>query len=165
VRSFHWLVAFCVIAALVLMEFHEFAAKGSALRKGMTSGHMQFGMAVLLLFLPRVVIALSSPKPPITPRIPAWQHFLSKVVHFALYGLLIATPLAGFLLAQSEGKSLIFLGMQVPVLIAKNHAFAESVEELHELFGNLMIWIAALHAAAALYHHFVRKDDTLRRML
>lgn len=165
VRVFHWVVAVCVIAALALIELKDFAPKGSVLRNGMKAAHMQFGLTVLLLFLPRIWFAFTGPVPPVTPPMPGWQVAASKLVHIALYVLLIATPVVGFVFAQAEGKSLSLLGVPMPVLFAKDHAFAEQFEEIHELLGNIMLYLAILHAAAAVFHHRVQKDDTLLRML
>jgi len=165
VRVFHWLIAFCIIAGLMLIEFKGYAPKGSDLRRAMAIGHMQFGIAVLLLFLPRLWFALRSPAPAVSPPMARWQALASKAMHVALYLLLIATPVLGFVLAQAEGKELSFLGVPLPVLVAKDHAFAEQLEEVHGLLGESMMYLAILHAAFAFFHHWVQKDDTLLRML
>ena len=84
-RNLHWLIATLVIGALALVELHEFAPRGSALRSGMIYWHMQFGMAVLLLFLPRVIVRLSSKRPAVVPTEPWWMAVPAKIAHLVLY--------------------------------------------------------------------------------
>ena len=105
--------------------------------------------------------------PGVTPALPAWQSALSKLLHLALYAFFIVMPLLGLATAWLDGKMLYlpFTQIMVPPLLAENEALAHTVEDLHKLVGNIFYWVIGLHIVAALYHHFVRRDDTLKRIL
>ncbi len=66
---------------------------------------------------------------------------------------------------QAEGREVALLGMQLPVFTGEDKEFSESLEELHEILGNFMIFMIIAHIAAAIWHHRVQKDDTVLRML
>src|SRR5690606_41301410 len=108
-RRLHWLVALAVTLALVLIETRGWFERGSALREGIKWGHMQFGVAVLLLMLPRLLVRFRAAVPPITPPPAAWQDAIARLVHAALYLLLIAVALLGIATMASSGEDWAFL--------------------------------------------------------
>lgn len=83
----------------------------------------------------------------------------------ALYVFMIGMPLLGWLLLSAKGTPIPFFGMHFAALIAENKALAESIKELHETVATIGYFLIGSHAAAALVHHYVLRDDTLRRML
>lgn len=164
-RRLHWLIALAVAAALILIETRGWFERGSALREGIKWGHMQFGIAVLLLLVPRIVMRLRSPRPTITPPPPAWQDVIARLVHGALYMLLLAVPVLGIAMMAVSGKPWDFLGLPLSGLVPPSKALSRQLEDLHESAGEILMWLAIAHAAAGVLHHFVLRDDTLRRML
>jgi cytochrome b561 len=126
---------------------------------------MQFGIAVLLLMVPRLLVRLRSAVPPITPEPPRWQAMLGKLVHLALYLLVLAVPLLGLSMMFVAGKPWNLLGLPLPVLAVPNPDLAHAIEGIHETAGDVLMWLAIAHVAAAVFHHFVQRDDTLLRML
>ena len=74
-------------------------------------------------------------------------------------------PLAGWLLLSAEGKQIPFFGLQLPPLIAESKTVAEWAKEVHETGGTVGYFLIGLHVAAALFHHYFVRDNTLRRML
>lgn len=163
-RYLHWLIALSVAGALVLIELKGWLPRGSAARSAVKWGHMQFGLAALLLMLPRLLARLRASVPPIAPALPLWQDRLGRLAHLALYLLVFAVPLLGVTMMLVGGKPWNLLGVPLPTL-NPDPGLAKQLEELHETAGNALMWLAIFHAAAALFHHFVRRDDTLRRML
>jgi superoxide oxidase len=163
-RIIHWLTFLLVAGALLMVELHEFAPKGSALRNGMMYAHMQFGIAVLLVFLPHLIVRLRNTAPPIVPTPPAWQKLLSKLVHLVLFVLILVQPIMGILMVQAHGFDVNFLGMNLPALVAKDKEFGHTLGEVHEVLGNTLMYLALFHAAAALWHQWIEKDNTLARM-
>lgn len=161
----HWLMAALIAAAYAFIELRELFPKGSEPRDAMKALHFMFGLSVLLLVLPRLVARLSSPKPLITPEPPAWQQTAARLAHVGLYILMLAMPLAGWLLLSAAGKPIPFFGLHLPALIEPNKDLAEFIKELHETGGEIGYFLIAIHALAALYHHYVQHDDTLRRMI
>lgn len=166
-RALHWFVFLCILAAYVLILLRGEAERGSELRKLLMQGHVLAGLAVFLLAWPRIALRLRRGAPPISPPLPAWQHLPAQLTHLALYAFLIVQPLLGILTVWSGGRGIpIFLtGFEIPSPILENHELHEQLEDLHEGLGEIFYWVIGLHVAGAIFHHFVRRDDTLRRML
>jgi len=82
-----------------------------------------------------------------------------------LYGLMIALPLSGWLMLSAAGKPIPFFGWELPALVAPNRSLATAVDDVHEAIATAGYWLIGLHAAAALFHHYIVRDNTLRLML
>jgi cytochrome b561 len=110
---------------------------------------------------------LADPPPPLEHTIlGAWLDRLGRLTHYALYALLIAAPVSGIVLQLARGDSLPLFGLtEIASPWASDRALARSVKEIHEVAANALVILAALHAAAALVHHWVLCDRTLIRML
>lgn len=78
---------------------------------------------------------------------------------------MLGLPFAGWLILSAAGKPIPFFGLELPPLIDKNPDLAGQIKEVHETVAVLGYWLIGLHAVAALFHHFISKDDTVRRML
>ncbi len=161
----HWLMLLLFIAVYASIELRELYPKGSDPREALKTWHFMLGLSVLILVVLRVYARLTSPTPKITPEPAVWQAISAKLVHLALYGLMIGMPLLGWLLLSASGKPIPFFGLELPALVAKNKELAGLVKEVHETIGILGYYLIGLHAAAALFHHYVLKDDTLTRIL
>src|SRR5512135_1317561 len=88
----HWLMLLLFIAVYACIELREFYPKGSDPREALKAWHFMLGMLVFLLVWPRLAARLSSPAPAIHPLPPAWQQISSKLLHLALYLLMIGMP-------------------------------------------------------------------------
>ncbi|POZ61565.1 cytochrome b [Chromobacterium alticapitis] len=164
-RALHWLCALAVIAALVLIELKGFFPKGSATRGALSYSHIQAGLIVLLLVLPRLAWRLGNPPPAITPAPSPLMALLAHAGHWALYALMLALPLLGIAFIQAAGREVAFLGLALPALLPTDPALGKQLKEVHELLGNILLWLSILHAAAAVWHHAIVKDDTVTRMV
>ncbi len=166
-RTLHWWMALLVAAAYVAIEQRGLFARGTPARAAMMQAHYWVGISVLAFALWRVALRMRHGVPPITPRLPAWQALPAGLLHLLLYAFLLAMPVLGLLTAWSDGKTvqLPFTGAVLPALLAPDPALAERLEDLHGTIGECFYWVIGLHVLAALYHHFMRRDDTLRRML
>jgi cytochrome b561 len=163
-RFLHWLIAGLVVLALLSIELKGWLPKGSTERAQVKWMHMQFGMSVLLLSLVRLAMHWRSKTPPISPPPPAWQMLAARLMHVALYVLTLAVPLLGVAMMFLAGKSWGFLGMPLPTAVPPDAVLSHRIEDIHETTGNVLMWLAIVHAAAALYHHVIQRDDTLLRM-
>jgi cytochrome b561 len=161
----HWLMLFLLIAVYASIELRELFPKGTDARKAMKMWHFMLGLSVLAFAVLRVLIRLSNPTPAIIPAPPAWQEMLAKVMHIALYALMLGMPLAGWLILSAEAQPIPFFGLELPALIGPDKALAKSIEEVHETVGLVGYYLIGLHALAGLYHHYMVKDNTLKRML
>jgi cytochrome b561 len=163
--AMHWLTAVLVVAAFVMgpggTEQRVYAAAKDLDRQI----HEALGLTVFTLTLLRLAWRAFAP-PPRLPAPSLWMLRLSKLVHWLLYALLLATPLTAIAGAWLEGHPLT-LGIlgNVPPLIAENHALGESIAKIHPILGDTVVWLAGFHAAAALFHHFFLRDTVLAAML
>lgn len=160
----HWLTLVLLIAVYASIEMRSVFPKGSAGRELMQTWHAMLGLAVFASVLVRLPLRLVLHAPPITPAPPAWQRRSALAMDAALYALLLVLPLLGWLTLSAAGKDVAFFGLQLPALIAPDRALAEGFEDVHEAIGELGYWLIGLHAAAALFHHHLMRDDTLQRM-
>ena len=113
----------------------------------------------------RLIARAFADTPPIMPAPPLWQARLAKAVHAALYCLMISLPLSGWLMLSAAGKPIPFFGWELPALVAPNRSLASAVDDVHEAIATAGYWLIGLHAAAALFHHYIVRDNTLRLML
>lgn len=165
-RALHWAIAVLMVLAYVFILGRENFERGSDARLAMVQTHFWIGLVILALMLPRLLLLFSRPTPALQPSLPAWQAVPAKAVHLLLYAMLVTQPVLGLLTAWTDGKELLlpFTQIVVPALLSPDEGLAHQFEDLHELIGTAFYWLVGLHVAAALYHHFVRRDDTLRRM-
>jgi cytochrome b561 len=126
--------------------------------------HSTLGLTVFALVWLRVMLRLVGTTPTIVLAPPVWQEKLAKAVHLALYLLMVVTPLVGWALLTARGRVIPFYGLYLPDLPLPAMAQARLVKEVHELLGNLGYALIGGHAAAALFHHYWVRDNTLRRM-
>ncbi len=163
--TLHWAMLLLLIAVYACMELRGYYPKGSDFREGLKMWHFMFGLTILLLVLIRVVARVTGGTPPIIPDPPAWQTLIARLTHLALYAFMIAMPIAGWVILSASGKTIPFYGLDLPALVGPDKAFAEQVKELHETVATIGYFLVGLHAVAALFHHYIVKDDTLRRMM
>ena len=163
--TLHWLTAVLVIAAFIYglggSEAHVYLPA----RDGVRRLHETLGLAVFVVSLIRVVWALFRPR--ITPvPLPSWMHMASKATQGMLYLLLFAVPATAMAGAWLEGHPVVLLAdITLPNLLQPSHDLGVLVSMIHTWLGDLILWIAGLHAAAAIYHHYWRKDQVLLSML
>ena len=165
-RWLHWSIVVLMVAAYLLIEFRGVFERGTSGRVAMVQGHFWVGIAILALMLPRLLQAVRKPAPPVSPPLPAWQALPAKGVHLLLYAMLVVQPLLGIATAWTDGKSIFvpFTSIALPALLATDKDLAHQLEDIHVLVANAFYFVVGLHVLAALWHHFGRRDDTLRRM-
>ncbi|MFC3192763.1 cytochrome b [Marinicella sediminis] len=163
--AMHWLMLLLLAAVYLCIELRELYPKGSDPRNALKAWHFMLGLCVWLLVIIRLVIRWRSVIPPVKPSPPVWQSMVSKLVHMMLYLFMLGMPIVGLLVVNYEGHAVSFFGLELPVLVAENSHMAETLEDWHETAGEAAYWLIGLHAAAALMHHYVFKDNTLKRMM
>ena len=163
--TLHWLMLLLIVAVYACIELREFFPKGSEPRELMKTWHFMLGLSVLGLAVFRLLVNVVQRAPAIVPDPPAVQKLLARLMHLALYALMLGMPIAGWLLLSAAGKPIPFFGLQLPALIAQNKDSAGLIKEIHEAVGTAGYFLIGAHALAALYHHHLLRDNTLRRML
>jgi len=162
--AIHWLTLLLMIAVYCTMEFRGEFERGSEPRELMKTAHYMLGLSIFLLTFIRLALRFSQPYPAIEPPSAVWQHKLAALTHLTIYAFMIAMPLLGWLILSAEGKVIPFFGLELPALIAPNEGSAELFEEIHELVATFGYALIGLHAVAAIFHHYIVKDNTLKRM-
>ncbi len=164
-RFLHWAMVFLIVAQWFLAEGAEEAGKGTPERAELMGLHISLGMTVLVLALVRIGWRIANGRLPVPLGDAVWQHKAAAAGHGILYLLILLQPLSGWLVVSTGGNPVGFFGLfEFPALASENHDLHERMEDAHKLLFNALVVVAVAHAAAALYHHFLLKDDTLRRM-
>lgn len=161
----HWLMLVLLVAVYACMELRGFFPRGSALRDALKTWHFMLGLSVFALVFVRVALRVAGRTPPIVPAPPRWQQRLAALGHLAIYAFLLAMPLLGWLVLSAADKPVPFFGMQLPALVGPDKALAGQLKEIHETIATAGYFLIGLHAVAALFHHYVMRDNTLLRML
>jgi len=160
----HWLTALCLLVAATLILWRD-QVDGRAARMWLLEGHRHFGLLVLLLFVARVLMRFRLGKLPGETNTSAFVRLAAGATHMALYALLLIQPLLGWALSNAEDKPVHFLGITLPALVASDDDLADSLTLWHQDVAWVLLALITLHVAAALWHHFIVRDHTLRRML
>lgn len=161
----HWLTLLLMVAIYALIEIHEMIPRGNPLRRATEDWHIYLGFVLLPIVLYRLYHARRHPAPPISPAPPAWQMAMTHWMKRYLYLLMIGMPLLGWLYLSADGAVINVWAFPLPAIAPESPALAELAEEAHVLLGLSGYLFIALHALAALFHHYLVKDDTLVRML
>jgi cytochrome b561 len=132
----------------------------------MLARHKSVGITILALALIRLLWRWANPTPTLPDTLKPYERSLAQFTHAALYGLLFAMPISGWLMSSARGFPVSWFGFfQLPDLVPKNKALYDWMLTTHDALAWTLGVIVALHVAAALKHHYLLKDDTLRRML
>ena len=164
-KTLHWLIVVLIIVmgylGLTMVELPISPHKITTYAL-----HKSIGLTILALVVLRLAWRLYAGAPATVPGTPRWQHILATLMHWALYALLLAMPITGWLLNSAAGFPLQWFGMiNLPALVARDPGLHDRLTELHETLFWTMVTLAALHAIAAIAHHFIQRDATLARML
>lgn len=161
-RAIHWFTVLA-IAAVFVSVFIGADLEDPDQKKLIVGFHQSLGLSVLLLNGLRLLWRFRHPVPSLI--VDPMKRLLGHLSHAAVYGLLLAQPLLGWLYVSSRGRTASFWGIALPALMGKNRELADSLHEWHEIAGWALLVLIALHALAALHHHYVLKDGVLRRMV
>ncbi|WP_262030147.1 cytochrome b [Microvirga sp. Mcv34] len=156
--AFHWASAVLVLAAWLTSH------GGPSVRANPPLLHFSLGFAVLALIIPRLIIRLMGGAPRVEDPQGPWLNLAAKIGHTVLYVFLIGLPLTGWYAASRLGVPISFFGLGLPTIAAPVQGAPGLLAEVHETGGTIILWLAGLHALIALWHQFVLRDGTLRRM-
>lgn len=167
-RALHWLSAALIVGMLALGLVMTHAAIDAGEAFDLYQRHKSFGFVVLALTALRLLMRLRRARPPFPPGMRPIEVALAKMTHGLFYALLFGSPLLGWLMVSSaplQVPTRLFDMIPVPHLTAPNEAVYNGARLLHRLAAWTLIGLILLHVAAALKHHLVDRDATLRRML
>ena len=164
-KSFHWAL-FVLIAALLVVGIYMANQSFTPELFTFYKWHKTFGVVALVLIVARLVWRFISPPPALPIDTPRFERWAANGTHWVLYILILAMPLSGWAMSSAAPFPNLILGnVELPALVAQNEADAEFFSAIHFWSGRLLIAVLTIHASAALFHLFVRRDNILVRML
>jgi cytochrome b561 len=164
-RVLHWVTAL-VIVLMIPLGVIIANDLGGSLQNSLFSLHESLGALLIPLVLARTGHRLMHPPLRLPQDIPPLQRVAAEVTHVGLYVLLIAQPLVGWIAISASGAPVNVLGLfALPPIASENRVFSEQIFVLHGLIGFASAGLVAAHIGAALYHHVIRKDRVLMRMI
>lgn len=161
----HWGVGGLIVAALGLgLYMEELPFSPEKLR--LFGIHKSLGLLILALVCVRLLWRITQTQPGVVGSLPLWQKLAARWTHRLLYILMVGMPLSGWVMSSAAGFPVSFFGLfVVPDLVAPSAPIQETAHAVHETLGLLLMALIGVHVLAALKHHVVDKDETLRRML
>jgi cytochrome b561 len=163
-KTFHWLGALCVLLAWLLGTYIDDLPKAWEPRVIFT--HMTLGLTIMALLALRLGWRFARPVPALATSLGPRVETLARAMQWVLYALMLAVPITGIVLEFARGQPVPLFGLaDIPSPWPRDRAFSLKVRGIHEWTANALLLLAALHAAAALLHHYVLKDRVLLRML
>jgi cytochrome b561 len=161
----HWailgLIAWLAWLGLTMVDMPPTPAKINAYAL-----HKSLGLTLLALVAFRLAWRLFAGAPKPVPGTPTWQERIASATHWALYVLMFAIPISGWVFNSASGYPLQwFKQFNLPAIAGRSEGLAATAVQVHEYGFWLLLLLVLAHAGAALYHHLFQGDDTLRRML
>lgn len=164
-KTLHWLMA-ALLFGLLALGFYMRDLPLSPDKLQLYSWHKWAGVSVFLLVLFRLLWRITHRPPALPESMPKMLQFAAHAGHLLLYVLMIAIPLSGWLMSSAKGFQTVWFGvLPIPDLIGKDKELGTLLAEVHGLLNIGFILVLAGHIGAALKHHFIDKDDILKRML
>ncbi|MEO8308361.1 MAG: cytochrome b/b6 domain-containing protein [Pseudomonadota bacterium] len=165
-KLFHWVIVALIITQFVLANMAEDLPLGMA-KLATLARHKSVGITILALAVLRLLWRLyNRNSPPLPADLKPYQRGLAHLTHYGLYLLLFAMPLSGWMMSSAKNYPVSWFGMfTLPNLVPPDEGVFALMKSTHGVLAGTLVVIATLHVLAALYHHFMKKDDVLRRML
>jgi cytochrome b561 len=164
-KIFHWVTLLLLVGSFTLAASMESLPLGPR-KLQLFAWHKWVGVTVFLVVLLRLAWRLANPVPRQPERVAQWQRRLAGLSHAALYGVLIVVPLTGWIMSAALNLPVVYLGLiLIPSPLGVDRALGEAMKTVHLTLAVTLLALVSIHAMAALYHHFILRDDVMRRML
>ncbi len=164
-KALHWVIALAIPPLMALGLYME-GLPFSPEKLQYYSWHKWAGVSVFMLVLLRLVWRFTYRPPPLPPHMSSLERFAAHAGHTLLYALLLAVPLSGWLMSSAKGVPTVWFGvLPLPDLVSRDEGLGDLLQATHKYLNWLFAALIVGHAAAALKHHFIDRDDVLARML
>lgn len=164
--GFHWLMALVVIGLFGVGLYMVDLGYTDPLRNVLPDWHRSIGLLLGMALVLRLLWRLVSPPPAPLPEHSRMERMGAHSVHWVLYALMLVMVISGYLISTADGRGVsVFDWFEVPALTGNVDGMEDFAGDWHRWMGWSLIILAGLHALAAVKHHFLDRDDTLRRML
>lgn len=162
-RCLHWVIALCIIGMISAGWYLSEMDYEHPMYLQLRQWHRTAGLALFPLGVANLLAYCLLPRPAFSASLQPWEKALARLVHYFLLYVVIAIPVAGYLMS---GDKLVIIGdIRVPAIIELSKTVRKAFFEVHALLAWTTAVLVSLHAAAALKHHFIDKNDTLEKML
>jgi cytochrome b561 len=163
--AFHWLTAAAIAGlltlGLIMVEVDDFRQ-----RVALTQIHKSVGLTVLALVVLRLAWRLVNRTPDLPAHMRAYERGVAGATHWLLYGLMLAMPLSGWIMASASNLPTEYFGaFDVPRLVAVDRSMEQTAKDVHGWLARGLLALVGLHVLAALKHHFVDRDGVLKRII
>jgi cytochrome b561 len=163
--TLHWIIALLIFAtfplALYMTGLHL-----SPLKLRLYAYHKWIGMIVLMLAVIRIYWRITHRPPAMPEHMVKWEKLAAHAMHHALYLLILIVPVTGWMMSSAKGFPVVLFGvLPLPDLVGKNKELGDLLQGIHEVLNYIMLGLVIAHIAAALKHHFIERDDILKRMV
>ncbi len=165
--ALHWLMA-ALLITLIGLGLYMVSLPDAGFDKikvTLILFHKEYGMLALALAALRLAWRVGNILPALVERLPDWQKVAARFVHLAFYGLMFALPITGWLMSSAAGIPVYAFGWILPDYIAHNDDVFHAFIEIHKWLSYALIACISVHVGAAFRHHFIFKDETLKKML
>jgi cytochrome b561 len=164
-RTIHWLMAALIFVALPLGVWASLLPSGSGTRIEVLFFHKSIGVTVLGLVALRIVWRLTAGAPAYAEPLGKLTQVASRAGHLALYALMIAMPVSGYLGSTAGGRAVPWFGLfELPRLVAKDRLLAVAASWAHLVFAWMLAFVLAAHLGAVVWHAMIKRDSVLTRM-
>jgi cytochrome b561 len=164
-QLFHWLIVALIALQVTLASLADDLPPGVK-KLTLLARHKSVGITILMLVILRLLWRSLNLTPLLPTTLRPYERLLARLTHAALYVLLFAMPLSGWMMSSARGFPVSWFGFfTLPDLVPKDKSLYEALLTTHEVLAWVLAAVVALHVAAALKHHFMLRDDVLRRML
>ena len=164
-RAIHWATLVLVIGAFAAVWIADPALVGPYVRQ-VVQVHRSLGLTVAALTIFRLIWRLRTRVPDLPSELPIVQKLAARATEGLIYLLLLAQPAIGLLYTNAYGLRVnLFLLVELPAVIGRDRPLSVQLGGIHSFLGYSLLTLVGLHAAAALFHHFIRRDDVLKTML
>lgn len=163
--TLHWLVAIG-LAGTFALGFYMADLSLSPTKLKLYSYHKWAGITLLLLVVARLAWRAGHKPPPLPAGMSSVQQWAAHAGHIALYVLMLAIPLTGWLMSSAQGFTVVWFGVvPLPDLVARNKELGIVLAQAHMVLNYCLLAVVCIHIAAAFKHHFIDRDGLLARMV
>lgn len=165
-KFLHWFLIVTVILMLCIGFFYE-DLPSRAMRGWLMWFHKSLGITILVAVVLMLFWRFCNPKPKWPENMPLWEQYLARITHTLLYLVIILMPIAGWTMSTAANKAPRFFGLFVAraPMVPINKHLARTASHMHEILGWTIVVLLAIHVLGALKHHFIDKNNILKRML
>ena len=165
-KLLHWAIALLILGLIWLGWYMVDLTYYDRWYNASLHYHKSLGILALALALFKIGWQWHTPAPGPVAGLKTWEKTGAKLMHYVLWGMMLLIPVTGYLISTSAGKPIqLFNWFAIPAIVDVDEELRELAIDVHFYLAYATLFLAAGHAGAALKHHFINRDDTLKRML